>query len=222
MVIQSNCMKAVVFIGRGLREYIDMFNLDPLELEGTRILDCAAGVSSFRSEMHDRGFNVTALDPLYRRTPDEIKKMAYESFRRYTTNHRDFLRDLKVDGRPVEDYRRMVLSRFLDDYKRNPSWYIAGELPDLPFEDGEFDLVVSANFLFLYEDLLDYSFHAESVREMLRIGKEVRIFPVYNIHRRKRSVHLKPLMDEFNDYDMKIRKVKYHEETGCNEMLIIK
>ena len=215
-------MKSVVLIGRGLTEYIDMFNLDPVKLEGRSILDCAAGVSSFRSEMDEMGFSVTAADPLYSRTPDEIKELACESFRSHSMNHRDFLNDFKVDGIPVEDYRRMVFRRFLDDYKRSPSWYIAGELPDLPFDDGEFDLVVSANFLFLYEDLLDYSFHVESVREMLRIGKEVRIFPVYNIHRRKRSLHLKPLMDEFNDYDIEIRKVKYHEETGCNEMLIIK
>jgi hypothetical protein len=222
MVIESKLMKSVVFIGRGLAEYIDMFSLDPMELEGTRILDCAAGVSSFRSEMDEMGFSVTAVDPLYSGTPDEIKKLACESFRSHTMNHRDFLRDFRVDGIPVEDYRRMVFRRFLDDYKRNPSEYIAGELPFLPFDDGEFDLVVSANFLFLYEDLLDYSFHVESVREMLRIGKEVRIFPVYNIHRKKRSLHLKPLMDEFNDYDIEVRKVKYHEEAGCNEMLIIK
>ena len=127
-----------------------------------------------------------------------------------------------MDGKPVEDYRRVVFSRFLDDYKRNPSWYIAGELPDLPFEDGEFDLVVSANFLFLYEDLLDYSFHAESVREMLGSGKRLEYF-LCTIYTEENVLYtLKPLMDEFNDYDMEIRKVKYQEETGCNEMLIIK
>ena len=221
MAIQSNLMKSVVFIGRGLTEYIDMFSLDPMELDGRRILDCAAGVSSFRSEMDEMGFNVTAADPLYSMTPGEIKKMACESFKSHTMNHKDFLKDFKVAGIPVEDYRRRVFKRFLDDYKSNPSMYIAGELPCLPFDDGEFDLVVSANFLFLYEDLLDYSFHAKSVREMLRVGDEVRIFPVHNIHRRRRSIYLKRLMNELEGHDMEIREVKHHAETGCNEMLII-
>ncbi|HIH64736.1 hypothetical protein [Methanothermobacter sp. KEPCO 2] len=215
-------MKSVLLLGRGLSEYTDMFNLKDDELAGKRILDCAAGVSSFRSEMNRKGFDVTAVDPIYSRKPDELEALAEESFKRHRIFHGDFLSGIKVKGVPLEDYRRAVFRKFLSDYREDPAGYIAGELPHLPFSDLQFDLVLSANLLFLYEEKLSYRFHVEAVREMLRVGREVRIFPVTNIHRRRRSIYLQGIMDEFADHEILIQRVPYHEETGCNEMLIIK
>jgi len=215
-------MKSVLLLGRGLSEYTDMFNLKDDELAGKRILDCAAGVSSFRSEMKRKGFSVTAVDPIYSKKPDELGVLAEESFKRHRRFHGDFLRDIKVKGEPLEDYRRAVFQEFLRDYREDPTGYIAGELPHLPFNDLHFDLVLSANLLFLYEEKLGYSFHVEAVQEMLRVGREVRIFPVTNIHRRRRSIYLEGVMEEFADHEILIQRVPYHGETGCNEMLIIK
>ena len=215
-------MKSVLLLGRGLSEYTDMFNLKDDELAGKRILDCAAGVSSFRSEMKGRGFDVTAVDPIYTRKPDELEALAEESFKRHIKFHGDFLSGIKVKGVPLEDYRRAVFREFLSDYRKDPAGYIAGELPNLPFSALQFDLVLSANLLFLYEEKLSYRFHAEAVREMLRVGREVRIFPVTNIHRRRRSIYLQEIMEEFADHEILIQRVPYHEETGCNAMLIIK
>ncbi|MGB9838597.1 MAG: hypothetical protein ACPLJI_07315 [Methanothermobacter sp.] len=215
-------MKSVLLLGRGLSEYINMFNLKHDELAGKRILDCAAGVSSFRSEMKRKGFDVTAVDPIYSRKPDELENLAEESFKRHRRSHCEFFRDIKVKGLPLEDYRRAVFREFMSDYREDPSGYIAGELPHLPFSDLQFDLVLSANLLFLYEDKLSYRFHVEAVREMLRVGREVRIFPVTNIHRRRRSIYIEGILREFADHEILIRRVPYHEETGCNEMLIIK
>lgn len=215
-------MKSVLLLGRGLSEYTDMFNLKDDELAEKRILDCAAGVSSFRSEMKRRGFDVTAVDPIYSRKPDEIEALAEESFKRHRRFHGDFLSGIKVKGVPLEDYRRVVFREFLSDYRKDPGGYIAGELPHLPFSDLQFDLVLSANLLFLYEEKLGYRFHVEAVREMLRVGREVRIFPVSNIHRRRRSLYLQGIMEEFADHEILIQRVPYHEDTICNEMLIIK
>jgi len=215
-------MKPVLLLGRGLPEYIDMFSLNPDELVGKSILDCAAGVSSFRSEMKRRGFDVTAIDPIYRKKPDELKSLAEESFNRHRRFHGNFLRSIMVKGNSLEDYRKGVFTDFLRNYQEDPAGYIAGELPNLPFSDLQFDLVLSANLLFLYEEKMGYRFHVDAVREMLRVGKEVRIFPVTNIHRRRRSIYLEGIMEEFADHEILIQRVPYHEETGCNEMLIIK
>jgi len=65
----------------------------------------------------------------------------------------------------------------------------------LPFKDDEFHLLLSGNLLFIYEKNLSYRFHLKSVREMLRVAQEIRIYPIWNIPKRRRSVHLKRLID---------------------------
>lgn len=52
--------------------------------------------------------------------------------------------------------------------KKFPRQYVSATLPHLPFMDNEFDLTLSAHFLFMYGDLLDYSFHLETLKELLR------------------------------------------------------
>jgi predicted RNA methylase len=48
-----------------------MIALTSLDLEQS-ILDCGAGPSSFTAGAHDRGYRVTACDPLYRYSAVEI------------------------------------------------------------------------------------------------------------------------------------------------------
>ena len=54
-------IKGPIFIGRTWLEYLKMFDLSSEELAGGKILDCAAGASSFTAEMSKRGFDVTAV-----------------------------------------------------------------------------------------------------------------------------------------------------------------
>src|SRR5512145_984917 len=54
-----------IFIGRSWAEYIKMFDLDLEKLKGKKILDCAAGASSFTSFMSKNGYDATAVDLLY-------------------------------------------------------------------------------------------------------------------------------------------------------------
>ena len=49
---------------------LKMFNLTKKDLIKGKILDCAAGSSSFTAEMSKRGYNVMALDILYNEDPD--------------------------------------------------------------------------------------------------------------------------------------------------------
>jgi hypothetical protein len=46
---------------------------------------------------------------------------------------------------------------------------VAGELPRLPFADGEFDLTLVSYLLFGYQDRFDYEFHRESILEIMRV-----------------------------------------------------
>src|SRR5207253_674088 len=99
--------------------------------------------------------------------------------------------------------------------------YIPGALPVLPFKDGAFELALCSHLLFLYSDNLSYVFHVEAIQEMLRVAKEVRIFPLLNVNA-ERSIHLDRILKEFPDKKIEIRKVDYEFQIGGNEVLILK
>ena len=61
-----------IFIGRTCTEYIKMFNLDLEDIAGEKILDCAAGASSFTAMMSKKGFDIKAVDIIYNETPDAL------------------------------------------------------------------------------------------------------------------------------------------------------
>ena len=50
-----------------------MFNLSIKDLVNGKILDCAAGASSFTAEMSKKGYEVIALDILYDEDPDVLR-----------------------------------------------------------------------------------------------------------------------------------------------------
>jgi hypothetical protein len=47
-------------------------------------------------------------------------------------------------------FRSAAGTRFAADIRRHPGRYIAGQLPELPFADASFDLVLSSHLLFSY------------------------------------------------------------------------
>ena len=66
----------------------------------------------------------------------------------------------------------------------HPERYVAGGLPDLPFEADSADLALVANLLFVYDDRLDREFHAAALRELARVAREeVRVFPLASLDR---------------------------------------
>lgn len=50
----------------------------------------------------------------------------------------------------------------------------------LPLErgSGKFDIALSSHFLFFYSAQLSAEFHLQALREMLRVAREVRVFPL--------------------------------------------
>ncbi len=76
--------------------------------------------------------------------------------------------------------RMTAMRAFLDDYERGRSdgRYVDGGLPSLPFTDGAFDLALCSHFLFLYSQQFDEAFHVQSMRELCRVAREVRVFPL--------------------------------------------
>jgi SAM-dependent methyltransferase len=214
--------------GRNRAEYTAFFDLTGLPPH-RRILDCAAGPSSFTAEASRLGHLVVAADPLYRLSKDEIKARIEESREVMVAGlraaaHR-FVWDTYGTPEDLEAARLSAMKHFLEDYEEGlaEGRYLEAALPDLPFEDEAFDLALSSHFLFLYSARVGLDFHLASVLELCRVAREVRIFPLLDLEG-ERSRHLLPVIDRLQGRGLatEIRKVGYEFQKGGNEMLLIR
>lgn len=212
--------------GRNFDEYCRMFDLTDSELK-FNILGCGDGPASFNAICNTMGGNVTSIDPIYHFTEDEIRKRIKETYAdviRQTKNNRH--KFVWNSIKSVEDLGRIrmkAMETFLETYEdgRKRKQYIPGALPDLPFEDNAFDLALCSHFLFLYTDNLSFDFHVNAIKEMLRVSKETRIFPVLDANANK-SDYLPGILEIFSGKMPEIRMVNYEFQIGGNEVLIIK
>lgn len=189
---KNNLPERVLFYGRTLPEYIKMFDLDLAGWENCKILDCPAGPSSFVYEASRQGFDVVGCDPLYK---DELKlliengKSSIEKTLEILSGYSHLLsQKFYPNLESMKEYATSALQRFALDYPvgRSENRYVAAALPNLPFDNQSFDLVLSGNFLFIYSKIansnlaqFDYEFHRDAVGELLRVSKgEVRVFPI--------------------------------------------
>ncbi len=221
----SICLDQTVPFGRSFAEYELMFSLSASDLRG-RILDCAAGPASFNAELTAAGGTVCSCDPLYQFTGAEIQRQfshkldeVIDQIRatpehwvwRYHRNP-DELRQRRID----------VMERFRVDYRSGlgTQRYICGALPALPFKCDQFDLALVSHFLFLYSDHFSQTVHLESIRALMLVAQEVRVFPLIAL-RGERSQHLEPIYDQLqrDGYRVSIEPVGYELQRGGDEML---
>lgn len=216
----------VVPWGRSLDEYIRMFALQEREL-AARILDCGGGPASFNAEMRDRGRFVVSCDPIYRFAAEDISRRiseTSETILRKTIEARDnFLWTELRSPEHLLQVRLDAMDRFLDDFAAGIAGerYRIAELPVLPFRDNEFDLALCSHFLFTYAHLFPLEFHLASARELCRVSREARIFPLLPNFGNARCAHVAPLIGQLTaeGYACQIRRVSYEFQKGGNEML---
>jgi hypothetical protein len=172
--------------GRTLDEYEAMFSLSPQDKAG-RILGCADGPASFNAEMTAQGCRVVSVDPLYAFAPEAIAQRGRETFDvvldQVRRNRQDFVWDRIGSPEALGQLRMEAQHLFLEDfpYGKADGRYIDASLPDLPFDNGSFDLALCSHFLFLYSQQFDLEFHVLAMQEMLRVVREVRVFPLLQL-----------------------------------------
>jgi hypothetical protein len=224
----------VLFYGRTLQEYVKMFDLEFTTWKGCKILDCPAGPASFVEEASQQGFDVIGCDPFY---IDELQLMIdYGNLDIDTTinvcsAYPQFLSQKNYSSlEELKEYAKSALKIFAESYsaRRKENRYIKAALPNLPFDNKSFDLVLCGNFLFIYSQLsnqnleqLDYKFHHQAVLELLRVSKkEVRIFPIPRWEGKLHEYAAKLLIDlEKQDIVAEILPVEYEILQGGNLML---
>jgi hypothetical protein len=218
-------LNEVVPWGRSFEEYRRMFALSAADLDG-RILGCGDGPASFNAEATARGHTVVSCDPIYAFSPGEIERRVKECYPDLIAQVRDnpggFVWGHFHDPDHLGQCRLAAMRRFLADFEVGQAQgrYVTASLPHLPFGDGQFDLALVSHLLFLYSELLDFEFHRVAVEELLRVAREVRIFPLLTLDR-KLSPHVGPIRSHAagRGWKAEVAAVPYEFQRGGNEML---
>ncbi|MDE0108553.1 MAG: class I SAM-dependent methyltransferase [Bryobacterales bacterium] len=215
----------VVPWGRSAAEYQAMFGLGEADLGG-RILGCGDGPASFNAELSAQGRSVVSVDPLYAMSAAAIERRVESTFGEVmdeTRRNQDEF--VWTHVRSIEELgqRRMTaMRRFIADYPRGKTEnrYVDASLPDLPFDNGSFDLALSSHLLFLYSEQLDLDFHLRALEEMLRVSAEVRVFPLLQLGGTA-SPHVEGIVDAFGSRRAvaTVETVAYEFQKGGNRML---
>lgn len=216
-----------IFIGRSWAEYFKMFDLDLEKLNNKKILDCAAGASSFTDFLSKNGIDASAADLLYDKGPECLKRRCQEHLQALVESlgkmEYEFVWSFFKDLDDLKSHRMQSCSDFNRDYKLHMGKkYIKADLTQLPFEDESFDMVLCAHLLFIYDHRLNWNFHLSAVEEMIRVSSnEVRIYPLVK-NKGKKSIFVDKLIKTLSkDLEIEIVEVDYQFRRGGNEMLRI-
>lgn len=220
-------LQDIVPWGRNLEEYRKMFRLTDQELE-LPILSCADGPASFNAELTERGGSCVSIDPLYafshKQISNRIDETANEVYDQLCLNRDAYNWDYYQTPENLLQVRLSAMNSFLSDYESGKivGRYREGSLPDLSFLPEQFELVLCSHFLFTYSGHLSGKFHQEAILQMLKKGREIRIFPVCSLdgspspHLAEMELFLKQQKREY-----RLEQVDHEFQKGGNRMLRI-
>lgn len=176
-----------VFLGRTWEEYLLIFNVKEEQLMGKRVLDCPGGACAFTAVANQKGIHAVAADLAYYFSPEELKEKGLNDIE-YTLEKIEQVKnrcrwDHFKNVEELKNERLQALTQCIEDMERDRGRYVPAILPVLPFENDSFDHTFSAHFLFMYADKIDYKFHLQTIKELMRVTKdEIRIFPITDMN----------------------------------------
>jgi len=202
-----------------------MFALDRSDF-AKKILDCAGGPASFNAGMTRAGSCVLSCDPLYEFSAAQIEARIQETYPAIAAgvaaNRDDYVWTVIPSVEVLLEQRLAAMREFLADYAngREAGRYLPASLPDLPLGDRTYDLALCSHFLFSYSAHLDLAFHRVAIADMLRVAREVRVFPLLEVSGRP-SPQVKAIVADCQQagYGVSIETVPYEFQKGGNAML---
>lgn len=220
-------LENVVPWGRNFNEYKLMFQLNDSDVS-KNIAGFGDGPSCFNYEATQQGYSVTSFDPIYQFSKEELKKriddVRITVMQQMRENINNYVWTNIKNLEEFENIRMSAMRLFLSDFEKGKQdgRYIYHELPNrLIYADDSFDIGLSSHFLLMYT-VLGYEFHIQSMTEMLRICKEIRIFPIVDLDANKTDLISKVINYFEKRYDVEIRKTQYEFQKGDNNVLIIR
>ncbi|MCD9023102.1 class I SAM-dependent methyltransferase [Cohnella silvisoli] len=186
-----------------------MFRLEDADWKRGPVLDVAGGASSFTAQLTALGVPAFAVDPFYAGLTEDVIASAFTEIDTSTAKlaaNADVY-DWSFYGSPERhrNIRERSLALFAEDFRRADAHtqYSSAALPNLPYDDNAFGLVVCSHFLFLYADTFGEPFHAASIAEMLRVlkpGGELRIYPLITL-KWEECLFISDILRELQDVD---------------------
>jgi hypothetical protein len=217
----------IAFIGRAYDEYMRIFELNEPMLAGGRVLDCPAGASSFSAEAYRKGIDVTACDILYNLDADELFEKGERDIRHVFEKFDEVSHLYKWSCYRNKDdvisRRKRALKLFTHDFQKGlaAGRYMHAELPELPFPDKHFSLVLSSHFLFLYSDRLELDFHMNCLKELVRVcAGTVHVFPLSGLDA-KPYEHINDVIKSLENtgINVEITKTSFEFQTGSRRVM---
>lgn len=220
-------LNSVVPWGRTFDEYRKMFLLDDVD-RSKRIAGFGDGPASFNYEAAKKGYSVTSFDPIYQYTEDQLRQRIGEvrtvvMGQMVENQNRYVWKDIRSLAE-LEERRMSAMKLFLADYAQGKAEnrYVYHELPNrLPVPDNTFDIGLSSHFLLMYT-LLGWEFHIKAISEILRVCKEIRIFPILDLDGEDSSLTAKVIGHFANTHTVEMKTTSYEFQKGGNQLLIIK
>ena len=221
-------LKNVVPWGRSLEEYKEIFTLTGVDLKKS-ILGCGDGPASFNAELSAQGGKVMSVDPTYRFSTEQLQNRISEVYDEVMPqmhlNKEKYIWDSIPSVEELGNIRMSAMNKFIVDYNsgKEEGRYVEASLPNLKFKDKQFDLALCSHFLFLYSEQVSRDEHVESLKELCRVAKEVRVYPLVALNGEV-SPHLNEVTSELRklNYSTSLDDVKYQFQKGATQMLVVK
>ena len=218
-------MRKLVLWGHHIDEYQEMFALSDNDLK-SRLLEFGCGPSAVNAELNERHHPIVSCDPLFNldeatldtkvslvfadRAAQILKEKTQFDFSEYGS------------AQLLIEERQEGINKFFSDYNqgKRERRYIGISEYLLPFPDFSFDFALSAHYLFADLEEQDVVFHLQVLKELARVAKEVRVFPLIDRHE-KPSPFLGPVLLglQQENYGVEVREVTPHLQPSGNAML---
>lgn len=219
-------VKDLLLSGHNLLDYQHMFDLSESDLN-KKIITCASGFDTFNLEMSAQGKSIVSCARNYDLNEKEMRALVEKNIARmkdhFDEHQEQYLLDTSATWSDVKNNLLLAAERFLVDYPKGQSEkrYQAEVLPKLNFPDSSFDLALCSHYLFAQIGL-SLEQHVSFIKELCRVAKEARIFPLSNAYGEISDL-LGPVMLQLQmqHYGVELKQVGYEFQRGSNAMLRI-
>lgn len=220
-------MSNLVLWGHGQDDYQEMFDINLNDIAG-RVLEYSSGPSAFNTDLHKKGKDCVSADPLFSLDDATLKSkvsLIFADMAEKITNDHDKFDFSKIGGLTrLLEKRQAGMKKFFKDFDLGLTQqrYLPLQTRTLPFDDFYFDLALSSHYFFGQIDNLDLNLHLQILKELARVAKEVRIFPLIDRHGGP-SPFLGPVLLALQqeNFGTEVRSVDYSLQSQGNAMLRI-
>ncbi len=218
-------MRKLVLWGHRPDDYEEMFNLTSEQL-GSSVLEYGCGPSAVNAILSNEGCDIISCDPLFTLDKDTLYSKTVLIFadmvEQLMSEKERYTFDREGGFENLISQRRKGLDIFFADYVKGKKQgrYQGVVEYQLPFDDFRFNYALVSHYLFAGLDEQHLDFHLEIIKELARVAKEVRIFPLIDRYGQT-SPLLGPVLLglQQENYGAEVKEVPYHLQNSGNAML---